>query len=253
VGIVLVDVGVAGDLSAAATRPAVRLLRAPVRAGTRNLRVEPAMTRAEAEAALAAGARVADGCADDGASLVGTGEIGIGNTTSGAALVCAMTGAAPADVVGNGTGIDEATRARKVAVVEDALRLHAPDLRDPVGALAALGGLEIAATVGFVLRAAERRCAVVLDGFLASAAALVARTMRPDVIASCLASHASAERGSRIALAALGLEPLLSLEMRLGEGTGAVLAIDLVRSAVALQHEMATFATAGIVREELAR
>lgn len=249
VRLVLTDVGVAGDLTAAPLRPEVALVRAAVRAGTGNLRRQAAMTRAEAEAAMAVGARVADECADGGACIVGTGEVGIGNTTAGAAIVCAMTGASPGAVVGAGTGIDDATRARKIAVVADALRLHAPDARDPVGVLAAVGGLELAATAGFILRASQRRIAIVLDGFLATASALVARALQPEAVRFCLASHASVERGSELALEALGLAPLLSLGLRLGEGTGAVLAIELVRSAVALQAGMATFATAGVVRD----
>ncbi|HEV3191317.1 MAG TPA: 5,6-dimethylbenzimidazole synthase, partial [Polyangiaceae bacterium] len=194
VKLALVDVGVAGDLSAAPVRPQVELTRACVRAGTRNLRREPALTRSEVERAMHVGKRVLDEFADGGARLVAAGEVGIGNTTAGAALVCAMTGAAPVDVVGHGTGIDDATRARKVEVVQDALRLHAPDPRDPVGVLAAVGGLELAATVGFLLRAVERRVPIVLDGFLAVASALVARALRPEVARFLIASHDSAEQ-----------------------------------------------------------
>jgi nicotinate-nucleotide--dimethylbenzimidazole phosphoribosyltransferase len=246
IDLTLVDVGIAGDLSSAPTSPEVALRRLPVRAGTRNLRVEPAMTRDEALAAIAVGAKVADECAAAGVQIVGTGEVGIGNTTAGAALACALTGSSPASMVGSGTGIDDATRARKIAVVADALNRSRAE--DPVAILASLGGFELAATVGFILRAAEHRLPVVLDGFLAGASALVARAMRPEVTRFLLASHASAEAGSLLVLEALELTPLLSLGMRLGEGTGAVLAIELVRSAVALQSEMTTFATAGVVR-----
>jgi nicotinate-nucleotide--dimethylbenzimidazole phosphoribosyltransferase len=159
-----------------------------------------------------------------------------------------FTGAPPEDVCGRGTGIDAATWSHKVDVVRDALRLHAPDARRPLDVLGAVGGLEIAAIVGFLLRAASLRLPVVLDGFVTNAAALVAQAMDPAVMSHLLASHASAEPGARIALAHLGLEPLLALDMRLGEGTGALLALDLVDAAVALQAEMATFATAGVVR-----
>jgi nicotinate-nucleotide--dimethylbenzimidazole phosphoribosyltransferase len=248
VEIALVDVGVAWDLSAAPSDPEVPLVRASVRAGTRNMRREPALTRIEADAAMAVGARTADECIARGAVLLGTGEIGIGNTTAAAALTCVMTGAAPDDVVGRGTGIGDGTHARKIAAVEDALRIHAPDRSDPAGALAAVGGLEIAALVGFVLRATERRVPVVLDGFLAGAAALVAQAIEPAAMRLLVASHASDERASGLVLEALGLKPLLSLAMRLGEGTGAVLGIELVRSAVALQCQMATFAAAGVRR-----
>jgi nicotinate-nucleotide--dimethylbenzimidazole phosphoribosyltransferase len=245
----LFDVGIAGDLSAASRRPEVSLSLARVRSGTRNLRLEDAMTRVEVEQAMDVGARAADHFADSGAALVAAGEIGIGNTTSAAALVCAMTGRAPDDIVGRGTGIDEGTRARKIAVVVDALRRSRPDPRDPVGVLAALGGLELAAAVGFMLRSAARRVPIVLDGFLTGASALVARGIRPDVSEFFIASHLSGERGSRAVLEALNLAPLLSLGMRLGEGTGAVLGIELVRSAVALQREMATFATVSALRD----
>src|SRR5579883_506669 len=248
VELALVDVGVAGDLSAAPGAPEVALVSRKVRAGTRNLRHEAAMTGAEAQAALDAGALTADACIDGGAQILGTGEIGIGNTTSAAALACVFLGAAPADVVGRGTGVDDAAHARKIAVVDDALRREALSPGDPLRALACVGGLELAAMVGLMLRASERRVPVVLDGFLAGVSALVARAMRPSVVASLLASHASAERAGPRVLEALGLAPLLSLGMRLGEGTGAVLGIDLVRSAVALQHEIATFATAGVRR-----
>ena len=246
VAITLVDVGMAGDLSAAPINPEVELRRECVRAGTRNLRREPAMTRDEANAAIGVGRDTADACIDAGARILGTGEIGIGNTTSAAAMTCAMTGIAPEEVVGHGTGIGEPVRLRKVAVVADALRRRAFDTGDAVGVLAALGGLELAALVGFELRAAERGIPLVLDGFLAGASALVAHAIHPEAVRFFVASHAADERASAIVLTALGLTPLLSLGMRLGEGTGAVLGIELVRSAVALQCQMATFATAGV-------
>jgi nicotinate-nucleotide--dimethylbenzimidazole phosphoribosyltransferase len=246
--LVAVDVGIAGDLSAAPRAPRVPLVSARVRAGTRNLRREPAMTREEVQAALDVGAAVADDLRAAGTWLAGVGEIGIGNTTSGAALVACFTGASPAEVCGRGTGIDDETLERKTRVVAEALARYAPSPGDPVGALAAVGGLELAAMSGFMLRAAAHRIPMVLDGFLSAAAALVARAMDPRVAGYLVASHVSAGRGARFALEALGLEPLLSLGLRLGEGTGAILGMDLVRSAVALQAGMATFATAGIVR-----
>jgi nicotinate-nucleotide--dimethylbenzimidazole phosphoribosyltransferase len=249
VALTLVDVGVAGDLSAAPVSPVVPLVRARVRAGTRNLRVEDAMERSEAEEALATGMRVAR---DLGAiDLAAMGEVGIGNTTAAAALVCALTSAAPHDVVGRGTGLDDLAVARKTRVVEEALARFArrsPGAQgDAIDVVAALGGLELAAMAGYAMGCARRRIPVVLDGFLAAAAALVARAIEPAVLPFLLASHASAERGHRIALDALGLVPLLDLGMRLGEGTGALLAMDLVRTAVTTQLEMATFATAGLV------
>jgi nicotinate-nucleotide--dimethylbenzimidazole phosphoribosyltransferase len=243
VDLTLVDAGVAGDLSHAPTAPVVPLVRAKVRAGTANLRTSDAMTRVEALAAIALGARV---FRDHGAAdLVAMGEVGIGNTTAAAALVCALTGASPGAVVGRGTGIDDRTAARKVGVVEEAIARIGS--RDPIDVLAAVGGLELAAMAGFALEAARAKVGVVLDGFLAGAAALVASALDPRVRPYFVASHASAERGHRIALEALGLTPLLDLGLRLGEGTGALVAMDLVRTAVTTQLEMATFATAGMV------
>ncbi|WP_394845596.1 nicotinate-nucleotide--dimethylbenzimidazole phosphoribosyltransferase [Pendulispora brunnea] len=244
----LVDVGVAGDLSALPTNPLFALHRAPVRAGTANFAREPAMTREQARQAMDVGEQLARRAASDDYQLLAIGEVGIGNTTSAAALLCAFTGASPSDAVGAGTGISDAIRLHKVAIVEAALRLHAPDPADPLGVLAAVGGLELAAMAGFLLGAARERIPVVLDGFLASVSALVAAAFDPQVTPYLLASHASAEKGAGLATAALGKTPLLDLGLRLGEGTGAVLAVDLVRTAVELQLSMATFATAGIRR-----
>lgn len=243
----LVDVGVAGDLSAVPRDPVVPLVRRSVRAGTANLRRHPAMARRDAEAALQVGAETAREAIDRGAQILGLGEIGIANTTSAAALVCAFTGAAPDDIVGRGTGIDDATLARKRDVIGEALVRHAAQLGDPVEVLAALGGLELCAMAGCALEAARRRVPVVLDGFLAGAAAIAAAAIDRGVRPYLLASHRSAEQGARRVLAQLGLEPVLDLGLCLGEGTGAVLAIDLVRTAVDVQRSMATFATAGIV------
>ncbi len=247
VELVAVDVGIAGDLSAAPVQPLVPLVRARVRAGTRNLRIARAMTVDEAFAAMEVGRATADRLNDAGVTLAGVGEIGIGNTTAAAALVSVFTGAAPEETCGRGTGIDDATVARKAQVVRDALSLHRVSQSDPLGVLAAIGGLEIAALVGFLLQASALRLPVVLDGFVTNAAALVAHAVDRGASGRWLASHVSAEKGAKLALAHLGLKPLLALDMRLGEGTGALLAMDLVTSAVTLQAEMATFATAGIV------
>jgi nicotinate-nucleotide--dimethylbenzimidazole phosphoribosyltransferase len=244
----VVDAGVAGDLGAL---PLVRdrqapLIAARIRAGTANLRHEPAMSLAEAEAALALGARLAKEADADGVQLLCAGDMGIGNTTSAAALLCALGGVAPDDAVGRGTGVDDVTRARKIEVVKDALLLHTSGSPSPLELLARLGGLELATLAGLYLAAAARRLPVVLDGFPASAAALAALRLEPAVTGHLLLSHRSAERGAQALQAALGLEPIFDLGMRLGEGTGAVLAAQLVRSAVRLMNEMATFSTAGI-------
>jgi nicotinate-nucleotide--dimethylbenzimidazole phosphoribosyltransferase len=247
VGIALMDVGVAGDLSAVPLSPAVRLRSSRVRAGTRNLRYGPALTSTETEAAMQAGARLARELVEHGSKLLGVGEIGIGNTTPAAALICAFSGRPPRDVVGRGTGIDERVQTRKVEVVDRALELHRPDAADPRSVLAALGGLEIAAMVGFALESARNRVPVVLDGLVTNAAALVAAAFQPRIVEYLLASHLSPEPGARVALDMLRLSPVLDLGMRLGEGTGAVLAMHVLAAAVAVQSSMATFETAGIV------
>jgi nicotinate-nucleotide--dimethylbenzimidazole phosphoribosyltransferase len=245
--ILLTDVGIAGDLSALPTAPVVALRRHRVRAGTGDLSREPAMTRAEAEAAMAVGADTARAAIDAGSDALAVGEIGIGNTTAAAALISALTGVAPAQVVGRGTGLGDAAMARKIALIEQALTLHAPDPNDPLGLLAALGGLEFAALVGCLLEAARHGVPVVLDGVVTNAAALIAATMAPNVNGYLLAAHESTEPGARLALAQLRLLPVFSLEMRLGEGTGACLGLALLRTAVHTQRSMATFATAGVV------
>lgn len=243
----LVDVGITGDLSAAPTAPLVPLVSRKVRPGTANLRREPAMALADAESAIEHGREIAAGAFDSGVHLLGIGEIGIGNTTAAAALTCVFTGAAPSAVVGCGTGISEAIRERKVAVVEEALALLRPDSRQPVEALALVGGLEIAAMVGAFLEARRLRLPVVLDGFVTNAAALVAAAIDPATPSILLAAHRSPEPGASIALAKLGFDPVLDLGLRLGEGTGAAIGIGLVRASVATLLSMATFATAGIV------
>lgn len=247
VDISMTDVGIAGDLSALPTAPVVSLRNARVRAGTANLTREPAMTRVEAESAMAVGAHSARAAIVAGSQAIALGEIGIGNTTSAAALVCVFANVPAALAVGRGTGISDAVAARKIAVVEAALALHRPDAQDPVAVLAALGGLEIAALVGCMLEGARRRVPVVLDGLVSNAAALVAAALEPNVVGYLLAAHESTEPGARAALACLRLRPLLRLDMRLGEGTGACLGVALLRTAVLTQLSMATFATAGVV------
>lgn len=239
--VVVVDVGVAGELD-----PVPGLLRRKVRAGTRDLAVEPAMTRAEAVRALEVGIDVARALVLAGNRCLLTGDMGIANTTASAALIAAFTRRDAAEVTGRGTGIDDAMLAHKTAVVRAALALHAVDPADPVGVLAAVGGLEHAAIAGFVLGAAALRVPVVLDGVIAGAAALVAAGLAPDCLDACVAGHRSAEPGHAVALAALGLRPLVDLELRLGEGTGAVLALPLVQAAVAALAQMATFDSAGV-------
>ncbi|MGH3366378.1 MAG: nicotinate-nucleotide--dimethylbenzimidazole phosphoribosyltransferase [Nocardioidaceae bacterium] len=241
VDVVVVDVGVATDLPAA---PGLRCHR--VRRGTRDLTAEAAMTRAEALAAVDVGIGVARDLVADGHRCLLAGDMGIANTTASAALIAAFTDAAPSDVTGRGTGIDDETWRRKVGVVDEALSRRPPDAADPVGVLASLGGLEHAAIAGFVLGAAAARVPLVLDGLITGAAALVAARLSPDVIDYCIAGHRSAEPGHHVALASLGLRPLVELDLRLGEGSGAVLALPLIQASARVLAEMATFDIAGI-------
>jgi nicotinate-nucleotide--dimethylbenzimidazole phosphoribosyltransferase len=240
----VVDVGVARDLPAGG-----RVVRAGVRPGTDDLSLAPAMQREEAERALAVGAERAAADIAAGATLLVAGDMGIGNTTAAACLVCAFTDELPEAIVGHGTGLDEAGRARKVAVVERALaRARARTPRDGVDWLAELGGLEIAAMSGYYVEAARRAVPVLLDGFISAAAALATRAIAPRAVDWMLAAHASAERGHRAALRHLGLEPLVDLGLRLGEGSGAALVLPLIDAAIALHAEMATFEEAGVSR-----
>jgi nicotinate-nucleotide--dimethylbenzimidazole phosphoribosyltransferase len=239
--VIVVDVGVAVPLHGGAT-----LLDVNVRRGTRDLAVEPALTRDEVRTAVEIGVSVADSLAENGAACLLTGDMGIANTTPAAALIAAFTGAGAAAVTGRGTGVDDATYQKKVAVVTAALRRHAPDPADPLGVLAAVGGLEHAALTGFILGAAARRIPVVLDGVIAVSAALAAAALAPEAVAAMVAGHRSAEPGATVALAHLGLAPLLDLGMRLGEGSGAVLALPIVAGAVRVLREVSTFDAAGV-------
>ena len=238
----VLDVGVASEL---VQHPLVR--EAKVRRGTADLSEGPAMSREEAARAVMAGAGIAEELVESGGvDLLVTGDMGIGNTTPAACLVAAFTARSARDVTGRGTGIDDATLERKIRIVEEALELHRPDPGDPIGTLAALGGLEHAALVGLLLMGAVYRIPVILDGVVSNSAALVARALAPDSIGYTIAGHLSTEPGARISLQKLGLEPLLNLNMRLGEGTGGLLAVPLVQAAARVLGEMATLEEAGI-------
>ncbi len=241
----VVDVGVAADLPAAPG-----LLPRKVRPGTADMTAGPAMTRAEAEQAVETGIETARDLAAAGNRCLLTGDMGIANTTASAALIAVFTGADPAEVTGRGTGIDDPTLARKVDVVRRALQAHHPDPADPLGVLAAVGGLEHAALAGFILGGAALRLPVLLDGVIACAAALVARAFAPDVTGSLIAGHLSTEPGARRALDALGLRPLLDLDLRLGEGSGAALALPVVAAAARVLRDVATFDSAGVSGEK---
>lgn len=239
--VVVADLGVATPLP-----PRPGLVSCRVAPGTRNIAREAAMTREQAVAALEAGAELGEAAIADGADLVCLGEMGIGNTTSASAVTAAVTGAAVEEVTGRGTGIDDAAWRRKVEVVRRALAVNRPDPRDGVDLLARVGGFEIGGLAGVAIAGAAGRVPVVLDGFVATAAALIAVAVAPPVRHYLLAAHRSVEPGHAIALRHLGLEPYLDLGMRLGEGTGAALFIHLARAAARVYTDMATFKSAGV-------
>ena len=222
------------------------VVHAKVRRGSGSIDVEDALTREQAEAALAAGARIADEEVDAGADLLVPGDMGIGNTTPAAALIGLLTGQDPASVVGRGTGIDDATWMRKTAAVRDAMRRGRAVMGDPVAVLAAVGGADIAAMTGFLLGAAARRTPVLLDGVVSGAAALVAQRLAYRAPRWYLAGHRSTEPAHTYALTRLDLDPLLDLGLRLGEGSGALVALPLLRAAGDTLREMATFDEAGV-------
>jgi nicotinate-nucleotide--dimethylbenzimidazole phosphoribosyltransferase len=238
----VLDVGVAGELGG---HPLLR--DAKVRRGTDDLGRGPAMSRDEAARAVMAGAGVAEELIESGGvDLMLTGDMGIGNTTPAACLISAFTGRSPRRTTGRGTGIDDPTFELKVNVVEEALEMHELDSGDPLGVLAAVGGLEHAAIAGVILMGAVCGVPVILDGVVSNSAALVASALAPHSAEYLIAGHLSAEPGALIALEYLGLEPLLDLNMRLGEGTGGLLAVPLVRAAARTQAEMATLQELGI-------
>jgi nicotinate-nucleotide--dimethylbenzimidazole phosphoribosyltransferase len=259
--VTVVDVGVAAALD-----PVPGLLPRKIAPGTADFTSGPAMAREQAVAALTVGAEIARDLVAAGNRCLITGDMGIANTTASAALICAFTGADPAEATGRGTGIDAATYARKVDVVCRGLALHRPVVSDPadpvggaadpaggaadpVGVLAAFGGFEHAALAGFILGAAALRVPVILDGVISGAAALAAAALAPDVTAACFAGHRSVEPGHAIALSHLGLSPLVDLGLRLGEGTGALLALPLIQSAARALRDVATFDSAGVTEK----
>ena len=250
----IVDVGV--DFAVPATPPSPRpnFFQCSVNPkGTRNFLHEPAMSAGECSLALEAGREQARLAARDGVDVLAVGEMGIGNSTSAAALCAALLPAPPESVAGRGTGLDEAALARKVGVIQRALELHAARLReaDPLIWLAALGGFEIAALTGCLLEAARLRLPVLVDGFIASSAALVAQRIQPESLEGCFFAHQSAERGHQLLLESLKAAPLLHLDMRLGEATGAALAFPLLQAATRLISEMASFSEAGVSEAEV--
>jgi nicotinate-nucleotide--dimethylbenzimidazole phosphoribosyltransferase len=239
--VAVVDIGVATDLPTHEN-----LYARKIAAGTRNMAQGPAMTRAQAEAAVAVGMSIFELEYSKGVDLIATGDMGIGNTTAASAIVAAITGKPPASVTGRGTGIDDNTLERKVAVIERALSNNRPDPKDAFDVVAKVGGLEIAGLAGAIIGAAARRVPVVVDGFVSGAAALIACGLIPAVKPYLFAGHLSVEKGHAITFEHLGLKPLLDLNLRLGEGTGAVLAFHLLEAAARIHSEMATFAEAKV-------
>ncbi len=243
--IIVVDMGVAGELEA---NP--QLLSRKVAPGTQNMSLGPAMTREEAIKAVETGIEIVATEVAKGLDMVGTGDMGIGNTTASSAICAVMTGRPVAEVTGRGTGITDEQLTHKVEVINRALAVNRPDLTQSLDVLAKVGGFEIGGLVGVMLAAAAHRIPVVIDGFISGAAALIAVAMSPGLKDFLIAAHLSAEAGHRLLLKHLGLKPLLDLGMRLGEGTGAALGIFLSETATRVLAEMSTFAEAGVSKKE---
>jgi nicotinate-nucleotide--dimethylbenzimidazole phosphoribosyltransferase len=239
----VVDVGVDADFADISG-----LLHRKVAKGTRNMLLESAMTTGEVEQALAVGVDLARVAVVDGKTLIAIGEMGIGNTTSASAITCALTGASATVATGRGTGIAPEAFAHKVEIVQAVLKRHFVDVPNPfpIDVLRCVGGLEIAAMTGMILAAASHKLMIVIDGFISTAAAALAVTIAPNVHGYLIAGHQSEEPGHNLLLKHLALTPVLSLNMRLGEGSGAVLAMPILESAMALYTRMATFASAGV-------
>ncbi len=245
--VMVVDMGVAGDL--AEYKAAGAVLDKHIARGTANMMVEPAMTRKEAEAAITAGIEVANDLAES-YDILCTGDMGIGNTTASAAIAAVFTGQDVDELTGYGTGITDAVRHKKVSVIKEALRIHAPSADDPVGVLEKVGGFEIGGICGFILGCAALKRPVVVDGFISTAGALLAQALSPSSVDYMICAHCSQEHGHRFMLEHLGKDPLLDLGFRLGEGTGAAMALPLIESAGRLLSEVATFEEAAVSGRE---
>jgi len=239
--VIIADLGVASDLGMLSD-----LKNKKVAMGTRNMAREPAMTREEAVRAIEAGIELVEEELPRGIDILGTGDMGIGNTTAASAITAALTGAEVAAVTGRGTGLDDEGWRRKVAVIAGALERHRPDPKDAIDVLSKVGGLEIGGIAGVILAGARCGIPVLIDGFISGAAALIAASLAPQVKPYLIASHQSVEQGHKIILNHLGLKPLLNLDLRLGEGTGAALGMMLVEASLKILNEMATFSEAGV-------
>ncbi len=245
VRVIVVDMGVASDL-----KPSPQLLIRKVAPGTRNIAKGPAMTEEQAVRAIESGIEIVNDEVAKGLDIVGTGDMGIGNTTPSAAICAVMTGRPAAEVTGRGTGINDELLAHKVGIIKMALAVNKPDPKQPLAVLAKVGGFEIGGLAGVMLGAAAHRIPVVIDGFISGAAALIATALAPNLRDYLIAGHVSAESGHRLLLEHLGLRPLIDLEMRLGEGTGAALGISLAEVSARILGDMLTFAEAGVSEKE---
>ena len=239
--VVIVDMGVACDLK---NNPALIIKK--VNHGTRNMTKGPAMSKGEAIKSIENGIEVFKEELANGIDIVGTGDMGIGNTTPSSAIVAAIIGRNVEEVTGRGTGIDDKTLAGKIAAIKEALKVNKPNPKDGIDILSKVGGFEIGGLTGVILAAAANRVPVVIDGFISGAAALIASTLEPKVKDYMIAAHCSVERGHKIALEFLGLKPVLDLNLRLGEGTGAALAMNIIEAGTKILNEMATFESAGV-------
>ena len=243
--VIVVDMGVASDMSWPSS-----IVSRKVRKGTRNMMRETAMTSSEASDAIMHGVELGINAAENGYDLIGIGDMGIGNTTAASALTAVFTGRPVAEVTGRGTGLDEDGLQKKIKVIEEVINLRRPDPSRPLDVLQRVGGLEIAGMAGVIIGAASRGVPIVLDGFISSSSALIAAGLAPESKSYMIASHRSVEKGHRAILDYLGLEPILDLRMRLGEGTGAALAMNIIEASCKILNEMATFESAGVSKKD---
>ncbi len=243
--VVVVDMGVACDLK---DNPALSIKK--VNHGTRNMTKGPAMSKDEAIKSIENGIEAFKEELPNGIDIVGTGDMGIGNTTPSSAIVAAITGRKVEEVTGRGTGIDDKTLAGKIAAIKEALKVNKPNPKDGIDLLSKVGGFEIGGLIGVILAAAAHRIPVVIDGFISGAAALIACTLEPKTKDYMIAAHCSVEQGHKATLVFLGLKPVLDLNLRLGEGTGAALAISIIEASTKILNEMATFESAGVSEKD---
>lgn len=240
--VVVVDMGVAEELKTKSEKLKIK----KVNFGTKNMARGPAMTKDEAVKSVEAGIEVFEEELPKGIDIIGTGDMGIGNTTPSSAIAACFTGKSVEELTGRGTGINDTTLANKIAAIKKALEVNQPNPQDAIDVLAKVGGFEIGGLAGIILAGASKRLPIVIDGFISGAAALIAYHLEPKIKDYLIAAHCSVEQGHRIVLDYLGLSPLLDLNLRLGEGTGAALAIGLVEAGVKIMTQMATFKGAGV-------